>query len=75
MIKSCYIIGYVDKLTYRQRDSLFQKLYIELEKLILEACMEFVIGSEGLYSMIVRMALVSLKMRYSHITITDKGEC
>jgi len=65
--KSCYISGQIDKLTYRQRDKLFEKLYSELEKLVLEGYTDFVFSNNGILETVARVAVISLKLRYRNI--------
>ena len=66
--KICCFLGNSKQLSYRQRDNVFQLLYVELDKLIKEGFTDFVFSGNCDNESAARIAVVSHKIRNSTIT-------
>jgi len=66
--KICCFLGNSKQLSYRQRDNVFQLLYVELDKLIKEGFTDFVFSGNCDYESAARIAVISHRIRNSTIT-------
>jgi len=66
--KTCCFLGNSKQLSYRQRDNVFQLLYVKIDKLIKEGFTDFIFSGNSNFESTARIAVNSHRLRNSNIT-------